>query len=77
VEINTNLLNHFKGVGKNRDEEAYEVFLADEALRKEFYALLSEFARLLATALATALATPDWARRPSISRLWKRRSSTA
>jgi type I restriction enzyme R subunit len=56
-QAHANLLNHFKGVAKARDEEAYEVFLADEALRKEFYALLAEFARLLATALATS----DWA----------------
>jgi type I restriction enzyme, R subunit len=55
-----NLLNHFKGVEKVRDEEAYEVFLADEALRKEFYKLLAEFARLLATALATS----DWVNEP-------------
>jgi type I restriction enzyme, R subunit len=59
-QAHANLLNHFKGVGKVRDEEAYEVFLADEALRKEFYKLLAEFARLLATALATS----DWANDP-------------
>ena len=59
-QAHANLLNHFKGVGKVRDEEAYEVFLADEALRKEFYQLLAEFARLLATALATS----DWANDP-------------
>lgn len=59
-QAHANLLNHFKGVGKTRDEEAYEVFLADEALRKEFYALLSEFARLIATALATS----EWANDP-------------
>jgi type I restriction enzyme R subunit len=53
-QAHANLLNHFKGVGKVRDEEAYEVFLADEALRKEFYKLLAEFARLLPTALATS-----------------------
>ena len=60
LQAHANLLNHFKGVGKIRDEEAYEVFLADEALRKEFYALLSEFARLLATALSTS----EWANDP-------------
>ena len=59
-QAHANLLNHFKGVRKVRDEEAYEVFLADEALRKEFYKLLAEFARLLATALATS----DWANDP-------------
>jgi type I restriction enzyme R subunit len=59
-QAHANLLNHFKGVGKVRDEEAYEVFLADEALRKEFYKLLAEFARLLPTALATS----DWANDP-------------
>lgn len=59
-QAHANLINHFKGVGKLRDEEAYEVFLAEEAVRKEFYALLAEFARLLATALATS----DWANDP-------------
>ncbi|WP_322514711.1 HsdR family type I site-specific deoxyribonuclease [Rhodopseudomonas palustris] len=59
-QAHANLINHFKGVGKRRDEEAYEVFLADEAVRKEFYALLAEFARLLATALATS----DWVNDP-------------
>jgi type I restriction enzyme R subunit len=60
-QAHANLVNHFKGVEKVRDEEAYEVFLADEALRKEFYKLLAEFARLLATALATS----DWANDPT------------
>lgn len=59
-QAHANLLNHFKGVEKKRDEEAYEVFLAEEALRKEFYGLLSEFARLLATALSAS----DWANDP-------------
>jgi type I restriction enzyme R subunit len=59
-QAHANLLNHFRGVEKTRDEEAYEVFLADEALRKQFYELLSEFARLLATALATS----EWANDP-------------
>ncbi|UFZ02602.1 HsdR family type I site-specific deoxyribonuclease [Bradyrhizobium ontarionense] len=59
-QAHANLVNHFKGVAKVRDEEAYEVFLADEVVRKEFYELLAEFARLLATALATA----NWANHP-------------
>lgn len=59
-QAHANLLNHFNGVEKVRDEEAYEVFLADEALRKDFYKLLAEFARLLATALATSA----WANEP-------------
>jgi type I restriction enzyme, R subunit len=59
-QAHANLLNHFKGVEKTKDEEAYEIFLGDEALRKDFYKLLAEFARLFATALATA----DWANDP-------------
>lgn len=59
-QAHANLLNHFRGVQKTRDEEAYEVFLADDAVRKEFYELLSEFARLLATALSTS----EWVNDP-------------
>ncbi|MBK9080496.1 MAG: hypothetical protein IPL91_16010 [Hyphomicrobium sp.] len=60
-QAHANLLNHFRGVEKTKDEESYEVFLGDEALRKDFYRLLAEFARLFATALATA----DWVNDPN------------
>lgn len=59
-QAHANLLNHFKGVANAKDEEAFELFLADENLRSSFYKLLAEFARLLATALSTA----DWVNDP-------------
>jgi len=63
-QAHANLLNHFKSIEKTRDEEAFEVFLSDEEVRKEFYALLGEFARLLATALGAF----DWANDPKNER---------
>jgi type I restriction enzyme R subunit len=43
----------FKTVGNKRDEEAYEVHLADDAIRQRFYAKLSAYARKLSVALST------------------------
>lgn len=52
----------FKEVRNRRDEEAYELLLADEELREKFYERLSVFSRTLAIALSSAEfleATPD------------------
>lgn len=43
----------FKTVKHSHDEEAYEVLLADEQLREEFYCLLAQFAKTLAIALSS------------------------
>lgn len=43
----------FKTVKHSYDEEAYEVLLADDELREEFYFRLSEFAKNLAIALSS------------------------
>lgn len=47
------LLDVFKEVANKRDEEAYELHLADEARRELFYERLAAFARTLATALSS------------------------
>jgi type I restriction enzyme R subunit len=47
------LLDLFKEVSNAYDEEAYELALADQAKRDEFYERLSLFARTLAVALST------------------------
>ncbi|MHB9149459.1 MAG: type I restriction endonuclease subunit R [Thermoleophilia bacterium] len=47
------LLHLFKEVRNTHDEEAYELALADQAKRDEFYERLSLFARTLALALST------------------------
>ncbi|MEX0652538.1 MAG: type I restriction endonuclease subunit R [Phycisphaeraceae bacterium] len=52
----------FKEVRNRRDEEAYELLLADEELREKFYERLSVFSRTLAVALSSAgflEATPE------------------
>jgi type I restriction enzyme R subunit len=52
----------FKEVRNRRDEEAYELLLADEVLREKFYERLSAFSRTLAIALSSAEfleATPE------------------
>ncbi|MBD3377605.1 HsdR family type I site-specific deoxyribonuclease [candidate division KSB1 bacterium] len=49
----SDLWDLFKTVKHSDDEEAYEVLLADDELREEFYSRLSEFARNLAIALSS------------------------
>ncbi len=43
----------FKPVKDSRDEEAFEVLLADDELRSEFYSRLSEFSKTLAISLSS------------------------
>ncbi len=43
----------FKSVKYSLDEEEYELLLADDELREEFYALLTEFSKSLAIALSS------------------------
>jgi type I restriction enzyme R subunit len=43
----------FKTVKHERDEEAYELLLADDCLREEFYCRLSDFSKTLAIALSS------------------------
>ncbi|MGV8078918.1 MAG: type I restriction endonuclease subunit R [Syntrophales bacterium] len=49
----SDLWDLFKEVKNRYDEEAYEVLLADEALRQEFYQRLAEYARTMGIALST------------------------
>lgn len=49
----SDLWDLFKTVKHAYDEEAYEVLLADDELREEFYSRLSEFAKNLAIALSS------------------------
>ncbi|MCI5123539.1 MAG: type I restriction endonuclease subunit R [Candidatus Electrothrix sp. AR5] len=49
----SDLWDLFKTVKQSSDEEAYEVLLADEELREEFYARLAEFGKNLAIALSS------------------------
>lgn len=57
----SDLWDLFKIVKQSNDEEAYEVLLADDELREEFYNRLSEFAKNLSIALSsdTFLVTTD------------------
>ncbi len=48
----SDLWDLFKTVKHSYDEEAYEVLLADESLREEFYVRLSEFGKTLGIALS-------------------------
>jgi type I restriction enzyme R subunit len=48
----SDLWDLFKEVKNKRDEEAFEVLLADEALREEFYERLSDYRKTLAIALS-------------------------
>jgi type I restriction enzyme R subunit len=48
----SDLWDLFKEVRNRYDEEAYEVLLGDDALRQEFYARLSAYAKTLAIALS-------------------------
>ncbi|MFK5938452.1 MAG: DUF3387 domain-containing protein, partial [Sulfurimonas sp.] len=43
----------FKNVENKNDQESYEVFLADEDIRKEFYEYLSNYGRALKLALSS------------------------
>ncbi len=49
----SDLWDLFKEVKNSYDEEAYEILLADDALRKEFYQRLAEYAKTFAIALST------------------------
>ncbi|MGE0822472.1 MAG: type I restriction endonuclease subunit R [Candidatus Binatia bacterium] len=52
----------FKEVKQRQDEEAYEVLLADEKLRNDFYERLNAYARVLAIALSSeqfTVSTPE------------------
>lgn len=49
----SDLWDLFKTVKHSYDEEAYEMLLADDELREEFYGLLSEFGKTLGVALSS------------------------
>jgi len=49
----SDLWDLFKEVKNSKDEEAYEVLLADDELREEFYESLSAFSKTLAIALSS------------------------
>jgi len=49
----SDLWDLFKSVKNSYDEEAYEVLLADESIREEFYQRLSDFSKTLALALSS------------------------
>ncbi|MEE9273068.1 MAG: type I restriction endonuclease subunit R [Robiginitomaculum sp.] len=49
----SDLWDVFKEVKNQHDEEAYEVLLADEAIREDFYDALSSYSKTLAIALST------------------------
>ncbi len=49
------LLDVFKTIRNKSDAEEYERFLADEAIRADFYSVLNEFARCLKIALSTEI----------------------
>ena len=48
----SNLWDIFKEIKNSRDEERYEVLLADDAVRNEFYERLTEYSKTLAIALS-------------------------
>ena len=49
----SDLWDVFRGVKNKKDEEAYELHLADAALRVKFYELLSDYGRCLQIALSS------------------------
>lgn len=49
----SDLWDTFKSVKNSYDEEAYEQLLADDALREEFYARLTQYSKTLAIALSS------------------------
>ncbi len=53
-QAHSTLLDTFKTIANKNDLEAYERFLADEAVRDQFYRRLSVFSRTLSVALASA-----------------------
>jgi type I restriction enzyme R subunit len=53
AQRHSDLWDVFKGIGNRHDEEAFELHLADEALRQRFYERLSAFARTLQVALSS------------------------
>ena len=53
-QAHSTLLDTFKTISNKNDLEEYERFLADEAVRDQFYRRLSVFSRILSVALATA-----------------------
>ncbi|MCU7848579.1 MAG: type I restriction endonuclease subunit R [Candidatus Thiodiazotropha sp. (ex Lucinoma kastoroae)] len=58
----SDLWDLFKEVKNQQDEEAYEVLLADDALREEFYQRLADYAKALGIALSSeqfVMTTPD------------------
>ncbi len=58
----SDLWDLFKAVKNQHDEEAYEVLLADDALREEFYQRLADYARTLGIALSSEqfiMSTPE------------------
>lgn len=62
------LLELFRDVPPPRDEEAHRRILADDDRRKEFYARLAAFGRVLHTALASPEFANDPANGPAIAR---------
>ena len=55
-DVHAALLDLFKGIVNTADQEAYEKHLADELIRRDFYARLRAFAG----ALQTAFTSHDW-----------------
>ena len=53
-ERHTNLWDVFKSIKNRRDEEEYELHLADQEIRDTFYERLSIFSRTLSVALSTS-----------------------
>ena len=53
-QTHSHLLDLFGPLGDSTDEEAYEVFLADDALREDFYGRLKAYGKALTAALGTA-----------------------
>ncbi|MGL4514413.1 MAG: type I restriction endonuclease subunit R [Lacipirellulaceae bacterium] len=51
--LHTELLDVFRGVKNNRDEEQYERLLADPEVREQFYECLRDFGRALTVALSS------------------------
>ena len=49
----SDLWDLFKSIKHSHDEEEYEIFLADEEIREEFYVRLSEFGKKFAIALSS------------------------
>lgn len=50
-EAHTNLLQIFSSIANKKDEEEYEVLLADDSIRNDFYKTLGSFGKYLALAI--------------------------